>query len=192
MAQRRSRSNRSDASFGAVVTGLTLAELDDEAFAALYRTWLDYALLIFPGQHLTRRADRLRPPLRRAGVRDRADQQRPRRRLGARRRRHRRRDQGAEGQHGLALRIPPTCRCRPRARCSPPMWCRTRAARPAGPTCAPPTTRWTRPRRRASQPLSAYHSLRYSQGKLGHMQKPGSAYSRLRHGRRRMRRCGRW
>ena len=43
-----------DATFGAVLTGLTLAELGDEDFAALYRTWLDYALLIFPGQHLTR------------------------------------------------------------------------------------------------------------------------------------------
>src|SRR5579872_315121 len=42
-----------DASFGAVVTGLQLAALDDDAFAALYRTWLDHALLIFPGQHLT-------------------------------------------------------------------------------------------------------------------------------------------
>lgn len=40
------------ASFGAVVTGLNLAALDEPAFAALYRTWLDYALLIFPGQHL--------------------------------------------------------------------------------------------------------------------------------------------
>jgi alpha-ketoglutarate-dependent taurine dioxygenase len=43
-----------DASFGAVVTGLRLAELDEAQFAALYRTWLDHALLIFPGQHLTR------------------------------------------------------------------------------------------------------------------------------------------
>ncbi|MFI4933012.1 MAG: TauD/TfdA dioxygenase family protein [Caulobacterales bacterium] len=42
-----------DATFGAVVTGLRLAELDDETFAALYATWLDYALLIFPDQHLT-------------------------------------------------------------------------------------------------------------------------------------------
>ena len=45
-----------DATFGAVVTGLKLAELDEDAFAALYRTWLDYALLIFPGQHLDREA----------------------------------------------------------------------------------------------------------------------------------------
>jgi len=43
-----------DASFGAVVTGLTLATLDDATFDALHQTWLDYALLIFPGQHLTR------------------------------------------------------------------------------------------------------------------------------------------
>jgi alpha-ketoglutarate-dependent taurine dioxygenase len=42
------------ASFGATVTGLRLAELSEPAFAELYRTWLDYGLLIFPGQHLTR------------------------------------------------------------------------------------------------------------------------------------------
>jgi alpha-ketoglutarate-dependent taurine dioxygenase len=41
-----------DATFGATVTGLRLAELDEAAMAALYATWLDYALLIFPGQHL--------------------------------------------------------------------------------------------------------------------------------------------
>ena len=38
--------------FGAVVTGLSLAELNDEAFSELYAAWLEYALLIFPGQHL--------------------------------------------------------------------------------------------------------------------------------------------
>jgi alpha-ketoglutarate-dependent taurine dioxygenase len=38
--------------FGAVVTGVTLASIDDETFAALYRAWLDFALLIFPGQHV--------------------------------------------------------------------------------------------------------------------------------------------
>ena len=42
-----------DASFGAVVRGLRLAELDDAGFAALYDTWLKYALLVFPGQHLS-------------------------------------------------------------------------------------------------------------------------------------------
>jgi alpha-ketoglutarate-dependent taurine dioxygenase len=39
--------------FGAVLTGFRLAELDDGAFAQLYDLWLQYALLIFPGQHLT-------------------------------------------------------------------------------------------------------------------------------------------
>lgn len=42
-----------DASFGAVVTGLRLAELDDAAFAELYAVWLEHALLVFPDQHLT-------------------------------------------------------------------------------------------------------------------------------------------
>ncbi|MEQ8860975.1 MAG: TauD/TfdA family dioxygenase [Pseudomonadales bacterium] len=41
-----------DATFGAVVSGLRLAELDADQFDELYRAWLDYALLIFPGQHL--------------------------------------------------------------------------------------------------------------------------------------------
>lgn len=42
------------ASFGAVVTGLSVADLPDEAFAALYAAWLEHGLLIFPGQHLSR------------------------------------------------------------------------------------------------------------------------------------------
>ena len=47
---------RIDATFGAVVTGLELAGLDDAAFSALYELWLDRALLVFPGQHLSREA----------------------------------------------------------------------------------------------------------------------------------------
>jgi alpha-ketoglutarate-dependent taurine dioxygenase len=42
------------ATFGATVTGLRLAGLAEPAFRDLYRTWLEYGLLIFPGQHLTR------------------------------------------------------------------------------------------------------------------------------------------
>lgn len=42
-----------DATFGAVVTDIRLADLDDAGFAALYELWLDKALLVFPGQHLT-------------------------------------------------------------------------------------------------------------------------------------------
>lgn len=42
------------ASFGAVVTGLRLAELPQADFDVLYATWLTYGLLICPGQHLSR------------------------------------------------------------------------------------------------------------------------------------------
>ncbi|HUY38226.1 MAG TPA: TauD/TfdA family dioxygenase [Candidatus Binataceae bacterium] len=43
-----------DATFGAVVTGLRLAALDDAVWRDLHAVWLEYALLIFPGQHLSR------------------------------------------------------------------------------------------------------------------------------------------
>jgi alpha-ketoglutarate-dependent taurine dioxygenase len=43
-----------DATFGAIVTGLKLATLDEPTWQDLHRTWLQYALLIFPDQHLTR------------------------------------------------------------------------------------------------------------------------------------------
>ncbi|MCB1693125.1 MAG: TauD/TfdA family dioxygenase, partial [Pseudomonadales bacterium] len=43
-----------DASFGAIVTDINLAKLDAQTFNSLYRTWLDYALLIFPEQFLER------------------------------------------------------------------------------------------------------------------------------------------
>jgi alpha-ketoglutarate-dependent taurine dioxygenase len=41
-----------DASFGAIVTGVRLPELDQPTWQALHDTWLKYALLIFPGQFL--------------------------------------------------------------------------------------------------------------------------------------------
>lgn len=43
-----------DASFGAVVTGFRIADLDEAAWRELHATWLEYALLVFPGQHLQR------------------------------------------------------------------------------------------------------------------------------------------
>jgi alpha-ketoglutarate-dependent taurine dioxygenase len=43
-----------DATFGAIVRGVELRALDDDTWEALHATWLDYALLIFPGQFLTR------------------------------------------------------------------------------------------------------------------------------------------
>ena len=39
--------------FGAIVTDVRLNDIDDSLFAELYRVWLQYALLIFPGQHLS-------------------------------------------------------------------------------------------------------------------------------------------
>ena len=41
-------------SFGAVVRGLKLSALDDESWQALHASWLQYGLLIFPEQHLSR------------------------------------------------------------------------------------------------------------------------------------------
>lgn len=43
-----------DASFGAVVTGMKLTELDDATWRELHAAWLRHALLIFPDQHLQR------------------------------------------------------------------------------------------------------------------------------------------
>ena len=43
-----------DATFGAVITNIKLARLGEEDFHALYDTWLQFALLVVPGQHLAR------------------------------------------------------------------------------------------------------------------------------------------
>lgn len=43
-----------DATFGVIVTGCDAATLDEQGFAELYALWLDHALLVLPGQHLTR------------------------------------------------------------------------------------------------------------------------------------------
>ena len=43
-----------DATFGAIVRGIKVAEADEATFRALYDAWLEYALLIFPDQHLER------------------------------------------------------------------------------------------------------------------------------------------
>jgi alpha-ketoglutarate-dependent taurine dioxygenase len=42
-----------DATFGAAITGLRLADLDEAGFARIHELWLEHALLVFPGQHLT-------------------------------------------------------------------------------------------------------------------------------------------
>ena len=43
-----------DATFGVVITDLDVTALDEESFAQLYALWLEHALLVFPGQHLSR------------------------------------------------------------------------------------------------------------------------------------------
>ena len=43
-----------DASFGARVSGVQLSTIDDASFRALYDAWLDYALLVFSDQFMTR------------------------------------------------------------------------------------------------------------------------------------------
>ena len=43
-----------DATFGAVVRGVELRSVDDVTQRALYDTWIEHALLIFPGQFLTK------------------------------------------------------------------------------------------------------------------------------------------
>ena len=42
-----------DATFGAILTDVRLATLDDAGFADIHALWLEHALLVFPGQHLT-------------------------------------------------------------------------------------------------------------------------------------------
>ena len=166
-----------DASFGAAVTGLRLAELDDDGFVALYRAWLEHALLIFPGQHLSREeqiafARRFgAPEFEIAPISNvRADGSiRP--------------DDGTDdavkvlkgnmGWHCDSTYMPVQAKGAVfSAEVVPPSggetgWADMRAAYDA----LDPATQ-----ARIAQ-LSAYHSLRYSQGKLGHAHKPGSAYS---------------
>ncbi|MEM7337086.1 MAG: TauD/TfdA family dioxygenase [Actinomycetota bacterium] len=42
-----------DATFGATVRGVELRAIDDATWRQLYDLWIEYALLIFPAQHLT-------------------------------------------------------------------------------------------------------------------------------------------
>ena len=46
--------NPVDATFGAVVTDINLKRLSDKEFSDLYEKWLQYSLLIFPAQHLSK------------------------------------------------------------------------------------------------------------------------------------------
>ncbi len=47
------RIERVDATLGAIVTGVRLATLDDDAWAAVEAAFHEHAVLVFPGQHLS-------------------------------------------------------------------------------------------------------------------------------------------
>lgn len=47
------RTSPSDATLGATVTGVDLADLDAATFAAIEAAWHEHAVLVFPGQHLS-------------------------------------------------------------------------------------------------------------------------------------------
>jgi alpha-ketoglutarate-dependent taurine dioxygenase len=166
-----------DATFGAIVTGLKLAQLDDRQFAQLYETWLEYALLVFPGQHLSnaeqvafaRRFGELEFDLAPISNVRKDGSVRP--------------DdatddvvnvlKGNMGWHCDSTYMPVqakgavfTAHVVPSAR-GETGWADMRAAYDALDDAM----------RRRIAPLSAYHSLYYSQAKIGHIPKEGSSYS---------------
>lgn len=166
-----------DASFGAVVTDLVLTDLGEAEFAALYRTWLDYALLVFPGQHLSRSqqvafAKRFGPlefdfaPISNVrsdgSVRPDDDGDDVVKVL-----------KGNMGWHCDSTYMPVQAKGAVfSAQVVPPKggetgWADMRAAYDA----------LDEAMRARIAPLSAYHSLHYSQAKLGHQAREGSEYS---------------
>lgn len=164
------------ATFGATVTGLKLAALEEASFRDLYRTWLEYGLLILPGQHLTR--DEQVAFARRFGPLEieitpisnvRADGSvRPE-------------DgddvikvlKGNMGWHCDSTYMPVQAKGAVfTAQVVPDEGGETEwADMAAAYEALSPAVRGR------VEGLSAFHSLRYSQGKLGHAHKPGSAYS---------------
>ena len=166
-----------DASFGAVIAGLKCAELSEADFADLYRTWLDHALLIFPGQHLTGSeqiafAARFGPPEFAIAP---ISNVRPDGSI--------RPDDGTDdavkvlkgnmGWHTDSTYMPVQAKGAVfTAHVVPDEggetgWADMRAAYDA----------LGKAMKAKIAPLSAHHSLRYSQGKLGHVHKEGSSYS---------------
>jgi alpha-ketoglutarate-dependent taurine dioxygenase len=165
------------ASFGATVTGLRLADIDAADFDALYAAWLEYGLLIFPGQHLARheqtafarRFGELEIPITPiSNVR--AD--------GTLRPDDASDDvvkvlKGNMGWHCDSTYMPVQAKGAVfSAEIVPDAGGETEWADMAAAYEALPAAL-----RERIQGLSAHHSLRYSQGKLGHAHKPGSDYS---------------
>jgi alpha-ketoglutarate-dependent taurine dioxygenase len=166
-----------EATFGAVVSGVKLAALDDAAWAELHDAWLEHALLIFPEQHLSREeqigfAKRFGPlefelaPLSNVrsdgSVVSEAENSDTIKVL-----------KGNMGWHCDSTYMPVQAKGAVfTARVVPTSggqtgWADMRAAYNALDGAM----------RAKVEGLSAYHSLHYSQGKLGHKPKPGSDYS---------------
>ena len=164
-----------EATFGARVTGIDLRTLSQSAFDALYRLWVERGLLIFPGQHLTpfeqgAFAERFGPlefpvtPLsnvdRDGKVRD-ADDDVVKVLRGNMGWHH---DSTympvqARGAVFTAHRVPPEG--------GETAWADTRAAYDAMDAGL----------RERIRDLGAYHSLKYSQSRVGHSHSAGSTYS---------------
>jgi alpha-ketoglutarate-dependent taurine dioxygenase len=165
------------ATFGAVVTGARVAELDEAGFAGLYAAWLEYGLLILPGQFLTRPeqvafARRFGPPeFELAAISNvRSD--------GTVRPPEADDDvlkvlRGNMGWHQDSTYMPVQAK-------GAVFSCEV-APRTGGETgFADMAAAWdalSADEQARLEGLSAAHSLAYSQGKLGHAHAPGSAYS---------------
>ena len=144
-----------DATFGAIVRGVELRALDDATWRGAPRgvARARPADLPRPVPH-PRRAGRLRPALRRAGVRRR----RPSRTSARDGKVHSEPDddrvKGAAGQRGLAPRQHLHAGAGQGRRVHAPRSCRARARPPAGPTCGRPTRRsTTRPAHAGRRPV---------------------------------------
>jgi len=166
-----------EATFGAVVTSIDLANLDEATFATLYDVWLAYALLIFPGAHLDRDAQA-------AFARRFGDMEFDIAPLSnVRKDGSLRADDGSDdvvkvlrgnmGWHADSTYMPVqakgavfTAHVVP-SRAGETGWADMRAAYDA----------LSPERRRQLEGLCAYHSLAYSQAQLGHTHNPDSDYS---------------
>jgi alpha-ketoglutarate-dependent taurine dioxygenase len=164
-----------DASFGAVLTGVKLATLDDATWKDLHAAWLEHALLIFPDQHLSREeqiafAKRFGPlefelaPLSNVKadgslIADDSDVAKVLK--------------GNMGWHCDSTYMPLQAKGAVFSALVVPNsggrtgWADMRAAYDALDDAL----------RAKVESLAAYHSLRYSQAKIGHLPKPGSDYS---------------
>lgn len=169
-----------DATAGAVVTGVRLAAMDEAAARAIKRAFLDYGLLVFPGQHLTSEEQAIFG--RRFGKLEFSSDEAPRAVPISNRKADGslvREDEttmkilvGNEGWHTDSSYMGLSAKASILSAHVVPLeggeteWADMRAAYEA----------LDQSMRDRIAPLSAYHSLYYSQAKVGHIAEKGSAY----------------